>query len=211
VASDRLAVAVRREQLLNRRVVLLAGPSGSGKSRVARLAGCPSLNLDDFYYDGDHPDLPHTLGIVDWDDPRSWNGAAALTAIQELITTGSATVPRYDISRNAAVGSQRVDLDEAGCLIAEGVFAIEMAGYCNDAGVPVESLYLDRPSIMVAVLRFIRDVRERRKPVLVLIRRGFALWRSDPELRRRALAAGFRPVGMREASTAVESRYSRSD
>ena len=31
------------------RVVLLAGPSGSGKSRVAALSACPQLRLDDFY------------------------------------------------------------------------------------------------------------------------------------------------------------------
>ena len=45
-------------------VILLAGPSGSGKSRLAAMAGCPRLNLDDFYFDADHPGLPHTLGIV---------------------------------------------------------------------------------------------------------------------------------------------------
>lgn len=187
------------------RVVLVAGPSGSGKSRIARLAGCPSLNLDDFYYDGDHPDLPHTLGIVDWDDPRSWDGSAAVAAIQELVRTGSTTVPRYDISASAAVGTHRVDCGDSECLIAEGVFALEMAGRCSDAGIPVEPLYLDRPSMVVAVLRFVRDVREHRKPLIVLVRRGFALWRQDPDLRRRALAAGFRPVTMREALRVTES------
>lgn len=186
------------------RVVLVAGPSGSGKSRIARLAGCPSLNLDDFYYDGDHPDLPHTLGIVDWDDPRTWDGSAALAAIQELVRTGSATVPRYDISASARDGTHRIDCGGAECFIAEGVFAVEMAGRCGAAGIPVEPLYLDRPSIMVAVLRFVRDVRERRKPLIVLVRRGFALWRQNPALRQRALAAGFHPVTMREALQVTE-------
>lgn len=147
---------------------------------------------------------------MDWDDPRTWNETAALHAIQELIRTGSTTVPRYDISRNAAVGTQHVDLGDADCFIAEGVFAIEMAERCNEAGLPVKALYLDRPSILVAALRFVRDVRERRKPLIVLVRRGFALWRRDPELRRRALAAGFRPVGLREALATVESTSSQS-
>jgi len=187
------------------RVVLVAGPSGSGKSRIARLADCPSLNLDDFYYDADHPDLPHTLGIVDWDDPRSWDGSAALAAIQELVQNRVATVPRYDIAASAAVGTHRIECADSDCFIAEGVFALDMAGRCADAGIPVEPLYLDRPSIVVAVLRFIRDVREHRKPLIVLLRRGFALWRHDPALRRRALAAGFRPVTMREALRATQS------
>lgn len=185
------------------RVVLVAGPSGSGKSRIARLAGCPSLNLDDFYCDGDQPGLPRTLGIVDWDDARSWDGSAALAAILELIRTGSVTVPRYDISANAAVGTHRIEAEHSDCIIAEGVFALETAGHCADAGVPVEPLYLDRPSVMVAVLRLVRDIRERRKPAHVLVRRGFALWRREPDLRRRALAAGFRPVGMRAALALV--------
>lgn len=35
-----------------RRVVLLAGPSGSGKSPLARASGLPVITLDDFYRDG---------------------------------------------------------------------------------------------------------------------------------------------------------------
>ena len=40
------------------RVILLAGPSGSGKSSLAARAGLPVLALDDFYKDGDDPSLP---------------------------------------------------------------------------------------------------------------------------------------------------------
>ena len=50
------------------RLVLLAGPSGGGKSRLARLVGALPLRLDDFYRDADAPGLPCAHGIVDWDD-----------------------------------------------------------------------------------------------------------------------------------------------
>jgi len=40
------------------RVVVLAGPSGIGKSRLAALSGLPVLRLDDFYRSGDDPALP---------------------------------------------------------------------------------------------------------------------------------------------------------
>lgn len=200
MASDGRPVAGRWELVLStRKVILLAGPSGSGKSRVARLAGVPTLNLDDFYYDADHPGLPHTLGIVDWDDPATWNGAAAAEAIKELARTGVVTVPRYDIAASAVVGTRTIELGDAPCFIAEGIFAIEAAEFCRNAEVDVQACYLDRPIWMVTLLRFVRDVREHRKSLLVLVRRGLALARTDPELKRRAAAAGFRPVSVAEA------------
>ncbi|QDP98636.1 uridine kinase [Microlunatus elymi] len=180
-------------------MVLLAGPSGSGKSRVARLAECPSLNLDDFYFDADHPDLPHTLGIVDWDDPRTWDADAAVAAVDQLLRTGAAEVPRYDIGRSIRVGSHRVDLGDARCFVAEGVFAMQLADRCRAAGLHVLPLYLDRPRLLVMVLRFVRDLREHRKPLAILIRRGVALFHADKALRERATAAGFAMVSLRQS------------
>jgi uridine kinase len=161
------------------------------------------LNLDDFYYDADHPDLPRTLGIVDWDDPATWNGTAAVRAMEELLETGAAEVPRYDISRSAAVGSHRLLLGESDCFIAEGIFAIEAARLCRESGITTESLYLDRPRALVVILRFVRDVREHRKSLSVLLRRGLALLKAEPQLRRRALAAGFRPVSVEQALAVI--------
>ena len=40
------------------RVVLLCGPSGSGKSLLAALSGLPVLRLDDFYKEAGDPTLP---------------------------------------------------------------------------------------------------------------------------------------------------------
>ena len=190
--------------------MLLAGPSGSGKSRVARLSACPQLALDDFYHDADHPDLPRALGIVDWDDRATWDSAAALAAISELCAHGSANVPTYDIAASRRTGSRPLDLAGAPCFVAEGLFAPELVGRCGDAGLLGDALYLDRPRTLTLLLRFARDVREHRKPVPVLIRRGLALWRTEPALRARALAAGCRPVSLREALRVVEARMHTS-
>mgnify|MGYP003886245165 CR=1 FL=1 len=83
-----------------RQVILLAGPSGSGKSTIVRAAGLPILYLDDFYRAGSDPDLPRDpeLGIVDWDHPDSWDRQGALAALEALCSTGSASVPIYDIA-----------------------------------------------------------------------------------------------------------------
>lgn len=189
-----------------RTVILLAGASGSGKSRVARTAGCPRLALDDFYLDGDHPGLPHTLGIVDWDDLGSWDADAALAALTELCTTGLAEVPTYDIALNARTARHRLDLGEHQVFVAEGIFAPDMVPRCRAAGLTVDALYLDRPRTVTLVLRFLRDLAERRKPPWVLVRRGLALWRAEPGVRRRALELGCRPVTMRQALATITPR-----
>src|SRR5690606_35596517 len=79
------------------RIVLVTGPSGSGKTSLTRRLGLPVVSLDDFYLDGDHPDLPRRFGIVDWDDPASWDHAGAMAALLDLARTGRAEVPVYDI------------------------------------------------------------------------------------------------------------------
>lgn len=186
-------------------VVLLAGASGSGKSRIARLAGCPQLALDDFYHDHDHPGLPRTFGseqsdgIVDWDEPATWDAAGAMTAIIELCQTGSTDIPIYDISASRRVGSHRLGLGTSRTFVAEGLFAPELVVRCQQAGVPFEAVFIDRPRTQTMIFRFVRDVRERRKPLLVLIRRGLALWRTEPVVRSHALAQGCRPVSFAEA------------
>jgi uridine kinase len=179
--------------------ILLAGPSGSGKSRLARLCRLPLLRLDDFYYDADHPALPRRHGIVDWDDPASWDREAGLAAVAALCATRRADVPTYDISASARVGHRELDLAGASAFVAEGIFAPTLLADARRAGLPVDAIYLDRPRTVVAVLRLVRDLRARRKPPAVLLRRGFALWRDQPALKRQAVAAGFRPMSMRAA------------
>lgn len=185
-------------------MILLSGPSGSGKSRVARLSGCPQLVLDDFYRDLDHPGLPRTLGIVDWDDIASWDSEAAMRAIVALCTHGEASVPSYDIATSRRVGRRLLDLEGCGCVVVEGLFAADLAGACRAAGVLGDALYLDRPRLLTLLLRFVRDVREHRKPLGVLLRRGLALYRAEPSVRARSLALGCRPVSLQEALRIVE-------
>jgi len=181
------------------RVVLLAGPSGSGKSRLARLIGALPLRLDDFYRDADHPGLPRAHGIVDWDDPASWDAAGAVAALAALVSEARALVPTYSIAESRRVGMHEVALDGRPTIVAEGIFAIELLPFAREAGLAVEPIYLDRSRWLVALLRLRRDLAQRRKPPSVLLRRGWALLRAQPGLRAKALDAGFQPMSMQRA------------
>jgi uridine kinase len=97
------------------------------------------------------------------------------------------------------VGSHLLSLDGATCLTAEGIFAIDFLAVCRAAGVATEAIYIDRPGAVVFWLRLRRDLSKKRKPPMILLRRGLALWQAQPALRRKAMAAGFTPMSMRAA------------
>ena len=126
------------------RVVLLAGPSGGGKSRLAHVTGALPLRLDDFYLDADHPDLPRAHGIVDWDDPATWDASGAVAALTALVHEGRALVPSYSIAESRRVGMHELTLDGRGLVVAEGIFAIELLPHARAAGLQVEPGHLDR-------------------------------------------------------------------
>jgi uridine kinase len=172
------------------RVVVLAGPSGAGKSRLsARLHAAyrwPVVRLDDFYRDGDDPELPtRELGgttIVDWDDPRSWDAEAAVAALEQLVATGAVDVPVYDIARSAAAGTTSIEASSETLVVAEGIFAAEVIDALREAGILHSAWCVRHPRWVTFARRLVRDLAERRKPPLVLVRRGLALTRAEPQL-----------------------------
>lgn len=187
----------------NARVILLAGPSGSGKSYVARRTGLPVLCLDDFYKDGTDPTLPREHGVIDWESPESWNAQAAAAAIAELSASGQALIPIYDISRSAAVDDRLFTIDDQTLFIAEGIFAAELVTRCAQLGVLADAVALKRPRTITFARRLVRDLAEHRKAPSVLMRRGLRLWREDPAVVKRALLQGCRPMGARQIYSRV--------
>lgn len=187
------------------RVVVLAGPSGSGKSRLAeRLArrhGWPVVRLDDFYRDEDDPTLPRSaeLGIVDWDDPASWDAGAAVAALAELCAAGRTRTPVYDISTSRATGHREVRAAAHDLVLAEGIFAAEIVPALRDAGLLHSAWCIRHHRVHTFVLRLARDLAERRKPPLTLVRRGLVLLREEPRVVARHRALGARPATPRQA------------
>lgn len=186
------------------RVIVLAGPSGAGKSRLAERMGLPVLRLDDFYKDGDDPSLPlitegANAGIVDWDDPASWLLDDAMAALDELCRTGRAEVPVYEIAQNGRCGSHTVDLAGHDLFVAEGIFAQEIVPHCREAGLLAAAYCVRQHPMVTFWRRLTRDLREHRKPPLVLLRRGLALMRDQQRVVAHAVALGCRPVTADEA------------
>ncbi|MET7378221.1 uridine kinase [Streptomyces sp. NPDC005526] len=183
------------------RVVLLCGPSGSGKSLVAARSGLPVLRLDDFYKEGDDPTLPLVAGSsdIDWDHPGSWDAEIAVEAITRLCATGSTTVPVYDIGLSARTGEETLHIGRTPLFIAEGIFAADIVGRCRELGVLADALCLSRGPVTTFRRRFLRDLREGRKSVPFLLRRGWRLMRAERTIVARQVALGAHPCDRDEA------------
>lgn len=194
------------------RVVVLAGPSGAGKSRLAERLhaahGWPIVRLDDFYRDEDDPSMPRSdeLGMIDWDHPDSWNLDAAVAALCELVETGSTLTPVYDISHSRAVSTATVTARPDDLVLAEGIFAAEVVEELRAAGVLHSAWCIHHRPFVTFVRRLARDLKERRKAPMVLVRRGLALMRAEPEVISRQVALGAESARAKD----VEARLSHA-
>ncbi|MCF3963410.1 ATP-binding protein [Streptomyces fuscigenes] len=188
-------------------VLLLSGPSGSGKSSLAAATGLPVLRLDDFYKEGDDPTLPLVAGTadVDWDAPGSWDEDAAVAALVALHRTGRTEVPVYDIATSSRTGATVLDVGGAPVFLAEGVFAAEIVRRCRELGVLADALCLrGRPSTTFR-RRLLRDLREGRKSVPFLLRRGWRLMREEPGIVTRQVSLGAHACDRPEALDRVDA------
>lgn len=193
----------RHNDPVRARVIVLAGPSGSGKSRLSRRIGLPALNLDDFYKDGSDPSLPRIeLGhdsIADWDDPASWHLDQAVEAIETLCREGRALVPVYDIAHDGRTGERVLELGDAPYFMAEGIFAQEVVRECRSRGLLAEAVCVRNHRTVTFWRRLTRDLRERRKHPLVLLHRGVMLLRAEPQVIAHAVDLGCTPMTSEEA------------
>nr|WP_202528688.1 ATP-binding protein [Streptomyces sp. SID5770] len=180
---------------------MLTGPSGSGKSSLAAVTGLPVLRLDDFYKEHDDPSLPLVDGSadIDWDSPQSWDADAAVSAVVELCRTGRTDVPVYDIATSSRTGREGLDIGRTPLFVAEGIFAAEIVARCRDLGVLADAICLrGRPSTTFR-RRLARDLREGRKSVPFLLRRGWRLMRAERAIVARQAELGAHPCAKPEA------------
>ncbi len=192
------------------KVIVLAGPSGAGKSRLCHLLGLPFLNLDDFYKDGTDETVPRRpLGpgrqVQDWDHPRSWLREEAVATLARICREGSADVPVYDIARDGRVGHRTFDVGASQFFVAEGIFAQEVVPDCRERGILADAICVRNPRPVTFWRRLTRDLRERRKPPWVLLRRGLLLMRTQPAVVAHAVQQGCVPLSSRAAEARIRS------
>ena len=177
------------------KVIVLAGPSGSGKSRLCRRLGLPTLNLDDFYKDGADPTLPRMRlaegqEIADWDHPGSWLMHEAVDTLERICREGSAEVPVYEIAQDGRTGHRTFEVGASRLFVAEGIFAQEVVAECRKRGLFADAICVRNHPMVTFWRRLTRDLREHRKPPMVLLRRGLMLLRAEPKVVARAVDLG---------------------
>ena len=186
---------MRHNGAVRARVVVVAGPSGSGKSRLCRRLGLPFVNLDDFYKDGDDATLPRvTLPggevMVDWDDPGSWLCVEAADTLEQICRDGAAEVPVYEIAKDGRTGHRKIEIGGAAYFVAEGIFAQEVVALCRARGILADAVCVRNHPFVTFWRRLTRDLREHRKPPHLLLRRGWLLMRQEPRIVAHAVALG---------------------
>lgn len=162
------------------------------------------LRLDDFYKEGDDPTLPLVVGSsdIDWDSPDSWDAEAAVAAVAALCATGRTEVPVYDIATSSRTGAETLDIARSPrtpLFIAEGIFAADIVTRCQELGLLADAICLrGRPSTTFR-RRLARDLREGRKSVPFLLRRGWRLMRAERGIVSRHTALGAHACARDEA------------
>lgn len=115
------------------RVVLLAGPSSSGKTTTAHKLSesfakhgihAPVASLDDFFLGiANYPKLPD--GSPDMETVEALDLPLINKTLKQLLDTGSATFPIFDFNHSCrAEETSEVTLGENGVLVIEGLHAL---------------------------------------------------------------------------------------
>ena len=130
--AQRVDYAAQKVQLSGAKIVMLTGPSASGKTTSAHCIakalqkrGTPAqvVSLDNFFKGAEfYPRLPD--GTLDYENPDTLDLPLIKQCLRELSETGKTVLPIYDFSaekRSAEV--EPIDL-QGGVCIVEGIHAL---------------------------------------------------------------------------------------
>ena len=162
------------------RLIGIAGPSGSGKSELARrlstVTGAAVVSLDSYYRDLGHLPLDERAKC-NFDEPASMDDALLLAHCVALANGEPIDVPHYDFSSHTRVAAtQRIE--PGGTVIIEGLFTL----YWSDVRHLLHaSVYVELEDAICYARRLARDVRERGRTPECVERQYFASVRPMAE------------------------------
>lgn len=142
------------------RLIGIAGPSGSGKSELARwlaaATGAPVISLDSYYRNLSHLPLEERAR-GNFDEPASLEDELLFDQFAALSRGEAIDVPHYDFSCHTRVaGTQRIEPGEG--VIIEGLFTL----YWKQLRKLLHArVYVEMEDEICYARRLARDVRER--------------------------------------------------
>jgi uridine kinase len=98
---------------------------------------------------------------------------------------------------------RRQGLEGSPLFVAEGIFAHHVVAACRAGGMLAAAYCVRQHPMVTFWRRLTRDLREHRKPPLVLVRRGLALMREQRRLVAEVVAHGCDPVSPDEAARRI--------
>ncbi|OHA50361.1 MAG: hypothetical protein A3A97_03345 [Candidatus Terrybacteria bacterium RIFCSPLOWO2_01_FULL_40_23] len=113
-----IALAVEEAKKRGVKVVLIAGPSSSGKTtttdRVGKILGkrdieLMKLNVDNYFYDKDQH-LHDKYGDIDWEGPEALELPLINEHLKDLVEGKTIHVPRYDFKTGTRIKDQTDEL-----------------------------------------------------------------------------------------------------
>jgi uridine kinase len=186
--------------LIVRRVIVIAGASGTGKTTIAEQSSLPVLSLDAFYRSATEAGMPRWFGDVDWEDPATFDVEAAATATRSLILSGRARFRTHDLITEVSQEDERLVVARGHCLVVEGVMATEVVTMLRSELHNLELVFfvLRRGRLTNFVGRIRRDVTDRRRRWHRAVLRSFRVLSVENRLQQRAVALGAEVVRRRQ-------------
>jgi uridine kinase len=154
------------------KLILVAGPSSSGKSTLAQalykqLGAKHSrlLSLDHYYHDLRHLS-PEARALRNFDEPEAWESDRLIAEMQRLLKGQSIEMPKYDFSNHLRVDATTT-IQPARFIIAEGLFAL---CFPELNAIAALKIFVDIDDETALARRLERDIRERGRSIECITR-----------------------------------------
>ncbi len=161
-----LEFLINRLEKSNAKIILLAGPSSSGKTTTANIIKdtlaerghqTVVISMDNFYRNTAEPTYPRdSHGELDFESVDALYIDRLHDCIGDLLSDGEAIIPKFSFKKGGPDGEERVILKSDGFVIIEGIHALN----------PVITAGLDRSKIFKLFISVSTNINNEGKRIL---------------------------------------------